>query len=174
MGLSRERATRLALIVRTLADLKIEWPSNIKIGWMTAELFVKLSAKLHAERKHIGDVSDDDSESASVVDDGGYSGDDDETGGALLSHSFNGLAHLSIKDNVLPEWHARQLNPYSVLNDLGENLPNAGRESHPRQLLPSFASSFWDVYVNKLRVNAVEGGICILDKGRGDLIEGDW
>jgi poly(A)-specific ribonuclease len=138
---------------------------------MTAELFVKLSAKLHAERKHIGDVSDDDSDSDLVVDDGGYSGDDDETGGALLSHSFNGLAQVSIKDDIPPEWHARQLNPYSVLGDLGENLPNAGSEPHPKQLLPSFASSFWDIYVNKLRVNAVEGGICILDEGRGDLSE---
>ena len=140
---------------------------------MTAELFVKLSAKLYADRKQLGDVFDAESDCDSVIDDVGYSGDDDETGGALLSPPTNGLAQVSMKDNHHLEWHAKQLNPYSVLDDLGEDLSNDDTEIHPKQWIPSFASSFWDIYVNRLRVNAVEGGICVLDEARIELSESD-
>ena len=140
---------------------------------MTAELFVKISAKLYAERMRLNDVSDVDSESDSIVDDAGISGDEDETGGASLNPSIDGQAQLSMKDNMPPDWHARQLNPYSVLENLGEDDPKVDIEPRSKQWIPSFANSFWDIYVNKLRVNAVEGGICILDESRAHLSEAD-
>ena len=131
---------------------------------MTAELFIKLSAKLYSDRKHLPEDPDDEQYYESTPEET-HSGDEDETGGALLNpYNPNGSPN-SMKDDLPPAWHAKQLNPFAVLGDYGEDLP---AESKLQQWIPPMSSSFWNIYVNKLRVNASEGGICDLNEESDD------
>jgi hypothetical protein len=155
---------------------------------MTAELFVKLAAKLYVQRVADGELtaptepkakfSKSDSDSA------------DSEGGVSLYPPYNRLSSLLIRekgdleatsltetssfaDEHPPAWHAAKLNgnakPYSkniytVLENFAK--PNGEKNaSDIKQWIPAFDEPFWDVYTNKVRVNAAEGGVCDLAEG---------
>jgi poly(A)-specific ribonuclease len=150
-------------------------------SWMTAELFTKLSAKLYAENgadyidheDHLGD-----SGSSS------YDDDDDIGGAPLLSPTSN--------TTILPA--ALQLNKFAVLaiedpkpepkrkpNRSGSSKTVAFADQEPSQWIPDMDNPFWDVYANKLRVNAAEGGVCDLDafqeqrpEDRAKVLDARW
>ncbi|KAG0647744.1 ABA hypersensitive germination 2 [Hyphodiscus hymeniophilus] len=78
------------------------------------------------------------------------------------------------KDANLPsQWHADAMqrlnvndsNPYAVLasggDDDGDGATGTTIE-HSQKWIPEMDSRFWDIYVNKLRVNASQGGVCDL------------
>lgn len=188
---------------------------------MTAELFIKLSAKIHAERLRLGETFNKvaswhpDSDEGSLP----YYSYDEASSPSSMAQSedkFDGGAKIypqspeedlldlsepdagaqvssllpnnflvntsidqsmSLMDGLPPAWHARQLqnappintsNPYSILANVGEVGGSGGdesgseREATVQQWLPGADSSFWDLYVNRLRVNASEGGLCDL------------
>jgi hypothetical protein len=58
-------------------------------------------------------------------------------------------------DDLPPAWHERQLqlggrNRFDTLIDMGEALPDGPPEPKPKQWIPSWGSSFWDIYANKV------------------------
>lgn len=156
---------------------------------MTAELFVKLTAKLYADIKNLlrDPESEPDSEtyfepnpdpeSSSSPENSPYSSD---SGGVLIDFSGNAPPNTNslpaaeylatiICDDLPPAWHEQKLqilggrNRFATLADLGETLPAGPVEPKPKQWIPKWESSFWDLYVNKLRVNAAEHGVCDLN-----------
>jgi poly(A)-specific ribonuclease len=141
-------------------EFDIIWGRIItSIGWMTAELFVKLSSTLFEERRlGLIDADSANSDVDSTCDDdvGGVTLNVPDTDGGFFSDSDSGEA------NVPPAWHAMQLNRFTVLPDGVDGDPKASASVKPSPFIPPLKSSFWDAYVNKLRVNAAEGGICDL------------
>jgi poly(A)-specific ribonuclease len=152
---------------------------------MTAELFVKLTAKLYTAhipssntnsppRGSTGPAYRPSSSTSSSDSDS----DSSPSGGALLNPtSSNGKSHpnsnpfslLAMDDNLPPAYHASCLNPTAVLHPLNdEEAATLAKEPQPRQWIPDLTNAFWDIYVNKLRVNAVEGGVCDLEEGGED------
>ncbi|PQE32278.1 CAF1 family ribonuclease protein [Rutstroemia sp. NJR-2017a WRK4] len=131
-------------------------------SWMTAELFTKLSAKLYAENG--ADYIDHEDD---LGDSGSSSYEDDDVGGAPLlsptsstttlpaSLQLNKFAVLAIGD---PEPEAKPKTKRS-----GNSKAVAFADQEPLQWIPDMDNPFWDVYANKLRVNAAEGGVCDLD-----------
>jgi poly(A)-specific ribonuclease len=100
-------------------------------------------------------------------------------GGAKLSRQqsetdlmdFSAPVTQSMSDHQPAGWHADQLqklnysdyNPFQLLAERPER--NGITEDHKlEQWLPKPESPFWHLYVNKLRVNASEGGICNLSE----------
>lgn len=166
------KSTKLDLIVRYPFPLSLstnQQTNLIKTGWMTAELFTKLSVKLYSER----DTSDNDSTTSSNLIDASSS-DNEDPGGALL-HSPD----TSSGDGNLPgEWHAREMNrsnPFSLLDSLVEDNGSSSEDEGEAKgknvglFVPRFGGRFWDVYMNKLRVNAAEVGVCDLSEGVDEL-----
>ncbi|EPE28802.1 Ribonuclease H-like protein [Glarea lozoyensis ATCC 20868] len=130
-------------------------------SWMTAELFVKLTSTLFEERRlGLLDANIENSDLDSSCDDdvGGVTLNVPDTDGGFFSDSESG------EGNVPAAWHAVQLNRFSVLADGGgeDKIAETTTTVKPSPFMPPIKSSFWDVYVNKLRVNAAEGGICHL------------
>jgi poly(A)-specific ribonuclease len=138
---------------------------------MTAELFVKLTAKLYTTHKHLSGTSSPSSETSIELAYSSSSDSDSASGGGAsinpLSTSTNGHSAFNLTtltDNLPPAWHARQLNPFAVLqHDNDEDAEIEAAEPKPRQWIPSMRNPFWDMYANKLRVNAIEGGVCDLE-----------
>jgi len=132
---------------------------------MTAELFVKLTAKLYSERKHQAPFQDDSSDNSEQV------SLDDDSGGANLNGSSSSSSEHSILDNLPSEWHAKQLNnrfaalAAAVSISAVASGSDVEAEGGLEQWIPKISHSFWDVYANKLRVNASEGGVCDLEDG---------
>ncbi|KAH7348346.1 ribonuclease H-like domain-containing protein [Rhexocercosporidium sp. MPI-PUGE-AT-0058] len=121
-------------------------------SWMTAELFVKLAASKCLEAN---------------VELESLSSSDSSGGGA---HLYDSDRESSI-DSTPPSWHARKLNantnPYAALSlDFAEEKDRNSTGS--KQWLPAFNNKFWDIYVNKLRVNASETGFCDLAEREDD------
>jgi poly(A)-specific ribonuclease len=152
---------------------------------MTAELFVKLAAKLYIQRVADGELLAPTEPKAKLSKPDSDSTDSE--GGVSLYPPYNHLGSLlihnkgeleatsftensSFADEHPPAWHAAKLNgnakPYSkniytVLEDFAK--PNDEKnESDIKQWIPAFDEPFWKVYTNKLRVNAAEGGVCDL------------
>lgn len=146
---------------------------------MTAELFVKLSSKLYQERK--ATLEPDSASPTSSTD------DNSDLGGVSLDpNRERGLLSESDSEEHLPiAWLARKLqgNSFNLLldhkdedddneGDLGSGFgdgeakgsANGGR-GDDEWFMPASHSSFWDAYKNKLRVMAVEGGVCDLAPG---------
>lgn len=72
------------------------------------------------------------------------------------------------QDTLPPAYHAAQLNNnrYSIfLHDNDEEAAIAAAEPRVTQWIPAIGDKFWGVYLNKLRVNAVAGGVCDLAAG---------
>ena len=135
---------------------------------MTAELFVKLTAKLYSQRKHQIPISDSDSDESEQI------SLDDESGGANLNGGGSNSSEDSLLDHLPPEWHAKQLNNRFAalavvgIGDVGSGSSGGAtveREGGLEQWIPKMSHSFWDIYANKLRVNASEGGVCDLEDG---------
>jgi hypothetical protein len=152
---------------------------------MTAELFVKLAAKLYVQRVADGELTAPTEPKAKF--NKSDSDSTDSEGGVSLYPPYNYLGNLlihekgdvkatslaettSFADEQPPAWHAAKLNgnpkPYSqniyaVLEDFAK--PNGEKNgSDIKQWIPTFDEPFWEVYTNKLRVNAAEGGVCDL------------
>ncbi|KAE8454123.1 hypothetical protein EG329_005047 [Mollisiaceae sp. DMI_Dod_QoI] len=153
-------------------------------SWMTAELFVKLAAKLYAQRKDtLDEVSGSDSEEFLSAPEEHLAEHDESDGGAELAAvssdedliGFSGDG--SFGDSHPPEWHAKQMNPGAVAasSSGSEGEVDVGDEKEPEagQWLPRMKHSFWDIYVNKLRVTACEGGVCDLAEHGGEEDVGD-
>ncbi|CAG8971782.1 hypothetical protein HYALB_00001891 [Hymenoscyphus albidus] len=127
------------------------------------ELFVKLSGKLYHEAKS---NLDENSERSST--DVG----DDDSGGIFLSsprqHDY--LSGSDSEELLTSEWATRKLhgNSFAALSLLDQDIEEdggaeVGEVPVDQLFMPASTSPFWDAYVNKLRVMAVEGGICDLD-----------
>ncbi|TAQ85737.1 hypothetical protein B7494_g5940 [Chlorociboria aeruginascens] len=141
-------------------------------SWMTAELFTKLTGKLYSEhqfalKKKLNKepISSATSESESG---NAYSGDEDEPGGALID-----TTPRTMQDTIPSAWNEWQLNPlvpvflsknpFSLLDTIDDSPDEEDKDAPKiKQWLPSTKSKFWDVYKNKLRVNATESGVCDL------------
>ncbi|EKD18361.1 uncharacterized protein L3040_006764 [Drepanopeziza brunnea f. sp. 'multigermtubi'] len=145
-------------------------------SWMTAELFVKLAASkvpVQATTPSAATCPPPHPSSSSSSD----NDSDCHGGGAMLG------------GHQPPAWHAAKLNggkkkskskskinsnssnistsnPFSVL--LNSKDDDDTDESNPKQWLPSFEDKFWHIYMNKLRVNASEGGVCDLEEREND------
>jgi poly(A)-specific ribonuclease len=116
-------------------------------SWMTAELFVKMTAKLFFDRKeefkHLPHIS---LPSDSL---------DSAFGGVNLWAPYPGDPDFIGEDeNVPPEWHSCELNSITAVDP-----------SKPSQWIPALNHEFWLAYANKLRVNAAEVGVCDLADG---------
>ncbi|TVY60758.1 Uncharacterized protein LSUE1_G008322 [Lachnellula suecica] len=139
-------------------------------SWMTAELFIKLAAKLYSEHKAKfpkTESESDDSEDYSL---------DDESGGADLNgrpDSDYSSGEISLMDHLPPDWHAKQLSNRFAALQFATSGDSKGKgkgkekmaEGEVEQWLPKISHRFWDIYANKLRVNASEGGVCDLEDG---------
>lgn len=100
-----------------------------------------------------------------------FSGEDEESGGALLNlsdpTSDEGLETL-VSDHQLPAFHETELYPggsnrFATLINFNEGDSDEPEEPQPKARIPSWNSSFWNIYVNKLRVYAADTGVCDLE-----------
>jgi poly(A)-specific ribonuclease len=118
-------------------------------SWMTAELFIKLSAKLFLDRR------DEYRLTRPVSRDYSY---DYATGGVKLfpisSESHEG------DNNTSPEWHSHKLIGIATNGTI-----NVIETSKPSKWIPPLNHDFWLAYANKLRVNQAEVGVCDLGEG---------
>ncbi|KAL3424991.1 caf1 family ribonuclease [Phlyctema vagabunda] len=136
-------------------------------SWMTAELFVKLAAKIYSEQTD-PELSPAGSDSEDDESDEDYNGSQDRntehTGGVRLNAPDTNDTDDSASDNALPAWHAAlENNPFMALVMESEQAKrSAGGTEEIEQWLPDLDSWFWRIYSNKLRVNSVEGGVCHL------------
>lgn len=110
---------------------------------MTAELFIKLAAQLYSECKT--QTSDSETESLQSDSENIYSAPEEY----LREHrESNGGVKIKPEENLI---------------DLDSNLDDTiDSEVKTQQWLPKMTSKFWVKYVNKLRVNASEEGVCDL------------
>jgi len=114
-------------------------------SWMTAELFIKLSAKLFFDQR-------DCFNSRCTLT--RYHSFDSISGGVKLFGPYSDdPGHPD--ENSPTEWHSRELNG-SIEDD----------PDKPFQWIPALDHEFWVAYANKLRVNAAEVGVCDLADGR--------
>jgi len=128
---------------------------------MTAELFVKLTAKLYSETPasqidftHPISKSDETDESADSSDAGGAPLNPPDTNGDIDSH----------RPAI---YHAHEMNRFAILETEGAgdeviDLAEQEATSPLKQWIPKMNDPFWKTYTNKLRVNAIEGGVCDL------------
>lgn len=158
-------------------------------SWMTAELFVKLTAKLYAERRPtLKDVDEDpasENDSEEEADCMTFSDDDDDdseaspTGGVPLfsPNPFQALEVKPIKTKPKgkPKPKIKKDMPWQyyerLLND-GPGTKENENDPDPietEQFIPAMTKSFWDIYVNKLRVTGTASGVC--DLAEGEVVE---
>lgn len=106
---------------------------------MTAELFVKLAAKLSRERMDNGiyDSESSDSEHSASAPEKYLGEHRDSSGGVLIESEVD-------------------------LIDLGFGRFFFGDKPEEEQCIPRMSSKFWTDYVNKLRVNGSDVGVCDL------------
>jgi poly(A)-specific ribonuclease len=119
---------------------------------MTAELFIKLAAQLYGDGKGFrGSDSDSETESPesstpeklSSAASEEYLREHRESDGGVNVNSEENLIDLELKLDL-------------------DDSPDAEGEVKTQQWLPKMGSKFWANYVNKLRVNASEEGVCDL------------
>lgn len=158
-------------------------------SWMTAELFVKLAAQLYYQTqlaKHQRPANDNTSPGAKTVEmltklgnpptisndsgsDTGSGSDNDSEGGSggapLNPPDTNGM--FSSRDSVNGD-SPHSANLHALQLDKGEGQWGKADEAPSPKLeqwLPAMDDEFWDKYTNKLRVTAIEGGVCDLTEG---------
>lgn len=137
-------------------------------GWMTAELFIKLAAQMYGEQK-----DHPDSDSASAISDTPNSSSSDKISSAssdfLREHrESNGgvkVKSSSDSDDLIDLDLALDLEDPDIVDPEGE--------VKTQQWLPNMSSKFWAKYVNKLRVNSSEEGVCDLAERDEDPNEDD-
>jgi len=67
------------------------------------------------------------------------------------------------RDTILRSTHASMLNPSAkLIHDTDEEAAAAAAEAKVEQWLPGMEDRFWCPYLNMLRVNAAQGGVCDL------------
>lgn len=163
---------------------------------MTADLFVKLTAKLYAQN-----VKDNEESISNDINGVAYSdseSSDSESGGGVLlfagrdgSHIIKPSISIKITEPVksshpnrhAPVLHASQLNTgYKgniLSNDEGGKRSDktgapsqtiaSNRHLESKQWLPPMEDPFWTIYINKLRVYGCESGVCDLEQ-KGDIV----
>jgi DNA polymerase III epsilon subunit-like protein len=73
------------------------------------------------------------------------------------------LGSMAMQDILPPSYHATELNPKAaIIHDTDEEAAVAATEPKVQQWIPDMGDRFWGVYINKLRANAVQGGVCDL------------
>ncbi|CAD6505427.1 BgTH12-00918 [Blumeria graminis f. sp. triticale] len=142
-------------------------------SWMTAELFVKLSASICSSNKLTSPIAASESRSQANSDTsrlnsvGFPSSDNSEASSHEATESLLGPKNTLTAQELSTGSKAQNTlvysNPYAILEDVEdrERLSETGQASC-NQWLPEFSSDFWKIYSNKLRVNAIESGICDL------------
>ncbi|RKF83476.1 Poly-specific ribonuclease PARN [Golovinomyces cichoracearum] len=149
-------------------------------SWMTAELFIKLSAKIHSEQNELKDIeentgfSHDENKSSQEISDNHYHKEEDSSTAPISSDQ-------SFQKDVYPTKNFNSsfvsTNPFAVLENIDpEQSPEdtsklniTARCDH--RWLPDFTDDFWLAYFNKIRVNSIEGGTC--DMATSDSDDGD-
>jgi len=135
-------------------------------SWMTAELFVKLTAKLYTECKtQLGDADEEyiseDVECMTFSDDDSEADNSPTIGGVSLftSNPFQALQPKTKNMKNAPvSWEERQLEGKKRT----KNNRNEADNTTTGQWIPPISNRFWEVYINKLRVTGSEGGVCDL------------
>jgi hypothetical protein len=152
---------------------------------MTAELFAKLSVKLYDDRKHTLNPSpsqaSSDSEDENLLPQPSFTTSptsssssksavipSDSEGGVKLSPftSTNKFAALNLNDSG--DLEDTEIKEEEVGEEEEINLPadyyaqqlNANGKKERREMMPRFDGQFWEVYRNKLQVNASDAGFC--------------
>ncbi|RKF64711.1 Poly-specific ribonuclease PARN [Erysiphe neolycopersici] len=126
-------------------------------SWMTAELFVKLSAKLMADQ-NVGEEIDkarkspcaDNESCQDIIEDNNQINNNsrDTSESTSLTQETEHINNPYISSN-----------PFAVLETIGDRQDVAMTEASTTQKwLPHFSSSFWKPYINKIRVNSIESG----------------
>jgi poly(A)-specific ribonuclease len=173
-----EKTMKLASIVRVYFSGSSS--SLTSLGWMTAELFVKLSAKLYAENRplektngkengHLCRTETMDKQRARTY---STSSDSESSEGAEIHYSrdgellieFSPVNEARSSDLHRPaEWHSRELQRLNINENDKEKFSTLDEQlstrSIPVQWLPANNNLFWKAYLNRLRVNAVSGGV---------------
>lgn len=130
---------------------------------MTAELFVKLSAKIIAGQKNDGDC-----EASSPLSDQNKSPCTNLDSHDSHSDTDSLKPSSQTDDQVTPyppcnENSYVNANPYSILGDIETEQQDIEVEkTDAHRWLPGFSDKFWMAYINKLRVNSIDSGICDL------------
>lgn len=122
---------------------------------MTAELFIKLSAQLYGESSH---TEDQDSDSDSDPEPESPSSSDSEK----TSQRYQSSHHESnggVKISATPEEEEDLIDFDDITQEDSLEIES---ELKTQQWLPKMNSKFWGKYVNKLRVNSSEEGVCDL------------
>ncbi|KHJ32627.1 putative caf1 family ribonuclease [Erysiphe necator] len=137
-------------------------------SWMTAELFVKLSAKLMTDQKMNGKtikaekLLNNHYETCQKI-----ANNDDETN----------INSYDTSNGIFPTQRAEctknpyvSSNPFAILGIIEDEQDTALTETPTIQKwLPDFSSKFWTPYINKIRVSSIES--CIFDLAQLDVKE---
>lgn len=155
---------------------------------MTAELFAKLSVKLYKDYRSVTTATDTGSSpkpkynkldpstprkaplSTLSSEDESSALSSPSSGGVKLSspkipiYSVTKSPIITETSKLPSEWHAIQMNTSTT------STASAEGEGGFRQWIPRIKSSFWNVYMNKLRVNAIDTGVCDLEEHDAEKI----
>jgi DNA polymerase III epsilon subunit-like protein len=84
--------------------------------------------------------------------------------GALAQHVLDVDSGSMAMQNTLPlSYHGTNLTPNAIyINDTDEAAAAGATDHQVQQWIPDMKNPFWNAFVNKLRVNAVQGGVCDL------------
>lgn len=125
---------------------------------MTAELFVKLSAKLMTDQKVGGDIEK--ARTSPCIDNDSCQ-DIVEHNDKMNNESRDiSEGNLPIQATVHIKNPYISSNPFAILETIGDSQDVAITDvSMTQKWLPDFSSSFWTAYINKIRVNSIESGI---------------
>lgn len=149
-------------------------------GWMTAELFAKLSVKLYDDRKSTLKPSpsqaSSDSEDEHLLPQPSFTTSptsssssksavvpSDSEGGVKLSPftSTNKFAALNLNDTGdADDSVAEEEEEIDLPADYYAQQLNSNGKKERREMMPRFDGQFWEVYRNKLQVNASDAGFC--------------
>ncbi|TQS36958.1 hypothetical protein Golomagni_02581 [Golovinomyces magnicellulatus] len=157
-------------------------------SWMTAELFLKLSAKLHSEQNELKDLKkntglshDENKSSLDISDNDIHKEIHSPTSSISSTQSFQEAIHPTKNKNS----SFASTNPFAVLETIDpERNPEDTSKLNTNitcshRWLPDFTDDFWLAYLNKIRVNSIEGGTCDMaisnsdDGGTSDIARPD-
>lgn len=147
---------------------------------MTAELFIKLSAKIHSEQNELKDIEEntglsyDENKSSHEISHNHIQKEEDSTTAPISSDQ-------SFQKDIYPTKNLNSsfvsTNPFAVLENIDpEQSPEDTSKLNvtatcDHRWLPDFTDDFWLAYFNKIRVNSIEGGTC--DMATSDSDDGD-
>lgn len=154
-------------------------------SFLTAQIAVRLSAKLEKEGSYIDDTTDPealngDPSAEQVADDLNGLKLTETTLHAHTVHAANGTTPPSDPDGFMPsvegaKWKRKgdatlsMPDPKDVFEYNPKDLTHRQRDDRAAQGfeggMPRFSSDFWRTYGNKLRVFGTDEGVCVLNEG---------